>query len=82
MKQISAVLFVEAQVADVQQIHHVSALEPHSCQPEERRSSLASRDHINGDGFLLFLFFFLPAKLPKNCKLDVWIVIFFSPENQ
>lgn len=61
----------------------MSLLSSHTAANRRKKiSSLASRDHINGDGFLLFLFFFLPAKLPKNCKLDVWIVIFFSPENQ
>lgn len=32
VKQITIVLFVEAQVANVQYIHHLSALRPRSCQ--------------------------------------------------
>lgn len=50
MKQINTVSFVEAQVANVQHIHHLSALRPH-ISPKEKKKFSARRYHINRMAF-------------------------------
>lgn len=60
-----------------------AALEEAQVGPERRRSiilSAASKKKFSASRSHKLRAFFRRA--PKNCKLDVWILIFFSAENQ
>lgn len=67
-KQINILPVEEAQVEHVRSRSIIlSALGRHSCQEEKVLSKPPSK---------------IGWRAAKNCKVDVWIVIFFSPENQ
>lgn len=71
MKQINAVLFEETQVQNV-------PTNPSSFLLGSRTAARGGKFSASGYRIKRMSF----RQTAKNCKLDVWIVIFFSPENQ
>lgn len=74
MKKINSILFEEAQVGTVQRIHHPFSSQSTQLIVEGKKVLSKPPSHKQDGSF--------PQQAPQNCKLDVWIVIFFSPENQ
>lgn len=67
MQQNNIILSVEAQVAEMKHIHHFPAFGALRVFPYEQKFSAETITHA-GRPF---------QQAPKNCKLDVWFVIFF-----